>query len=51
MNDKNHLSYDAEYMQQVVMDNELPLFCKNHHCTSRGPKCDKCAYTAMGPWR
>lgn len=44
----NHLSYDAEYMQQFVMDNDLPLFCKNHKCTSRGPKCDKCAYTARG---
>lgn len=44
-------TYKDKYMQQVVMDNELPLFCKNHHCTERGPKCDKCAYTAMGPWR
>lgn len=43
--------YKAELMQQPVLDNELPLFCKNHHCTERGPKCEKCAYNAMGPWR
>lgn len=40
-------TYKDEYMQQVVMDNELPPFCKNHHCTERGPKRDKCAYTAF----
>lgn len=40
--------YEQELLQQPVMDGELPLFCKNRHCTERGPQCDKCAYTAMG---
>lgn len=40
--------YKKELLQQPVMDGELPLFCKNHHCTERGPQCDKYAYTAIG---
>ena len=40
--------YRNEFEQAPVMDKELPNFCKNHHCTERGPQCDKCAYTAMG---
>lgn len=39
--------YNDEYLQQPVLDGQLPKFCIAHHCTERGPKCDKCAYTAM----
>jgi hypothetical protein len=31
----------------VRYDGPLPAFCRSHHCTERGPKCDKCAYTAF----
>lgn len=41
--------YEQEFLQQLVMDGELPLFCKNHHCTERGPQCARCSYTALGP--
>lgn len=40
--------YKQELLQQPAMDGELPLYCKNKRCTERGPKCAKCAYTAMG---
>ena len=39
--------YIDELNPQPVLDRQLPKFCKAHHCTERGPKCDKCAYTAM----
>ena len=44
--------YIDELNPQPVLDGPLPKFCKAHHCTERGPKCDKCAYTAMSSsWR
>lgn len=36
-----------ELNPQPVLDRQLPKFCIAHHCTERGPKCDKCAYTAF----
>ena len=39
--------YQNELEMQPVLDGQLPKFCKSHHCTERGPKCDKCAYTAF----
>lgn len=35
----------------VRYDGPLPAFCRSHHCTERGEKCAKCAYTAMGSMR
>lgn len=38
----------SDFAQQPVFDEgPLPKFCIAHHCTERGPKCDKCAYTAF----
>lgn len=39
--------YQKEFEMQPVLDGPLPKFCIAHHCTERGPKCDKCAYTAF----
>lgn len=39
--------YIDELNPQPVLDGPMPKFCIAHHCTERGPKCDKCAYTAM----
>lgn len=39
--------YIDELNPQPVLDWPMPKFCIAHHCTERGPKCDKCAYTAM----
>lgn len=39
--------YRKEFEMQPVLDGPLPKFCIAHHCTERGPKCDKCAYTAF----
>lgn len=30
-----------------MYEGPLPGFCIAHHCTERGPKCDRCAYIAM----
>lgn len=40
--------YQKEFEMQPVLDGPLPKFCIAHHCTERGPKCDRCAYTAFG---
>lgn len=48
----SEIKYIDELNPQPVLDRPLPKFCIAHHCTERGPKCDKCAYTAMGSsWR
>lgn len=39
--------YQKEFEMEPVLDEPLPKFCKAHHCTERGPKCAKCAYTAF----
>lgn len=39
--------YRKEFEMEPVLDGPLPKFCIAHHCTKRGPKCDKCAYTAF----
>lgn len=39
--------YRKEFEMEPVLDIPLPKFCIAHHCTERGPKCDKCAYTAF----
>ena len=39
--------YRKEFEMQPVLDGPLPKFCIAHHCTERGPKCDRCAYTAF----
>lgn len=39
--------YQKEFEMQPVLDGPLPKFCIAHHCTERGQKCDKCAYTAF----
>ena len=39
--------YQKEFEMQPVLDGQLPKFCIAHHCTERGPKCAKCAYTAF----
>ena len=39
--------YQKEFEMQPVLDGQLPKFCIAHHCTERGPKCDRCAYTAL----
>lgn len=39
--------YQKEFEMQPVLDGPLPKFCIAHHCTERGPKCDKCAYTTF----
>jgi hypothetical protein len=43
----SEIKYIDELNPQPVLDGPLPNFCNNHHCTERGPKCDKCAYTAF----
>lgn len=46
--DKQQLDeFRKEMMGTIVSDKTLPKFCIAHHCTKRGPKCDKCAYTAF----
>lgn len=40
-----------QLMSEPVLDGPLPSFCVAHHCTERGEKCAKCAYTAMGSMR
>lgn len=40
-------NYQKEYEMQPVLDGPLPKYCKARHCTERGLKCDKCAYTAF----
>lgn len=39
--------YQKEFEMQPVLDGPLPKFCIAHHCTERGPKCDKCVYTTF----
>lgn len=37
------------YMPEPILDGEeLPSFCKSHHCSERSAACAKCGYTAMG---
>lgn len=43
----SEIKYIDELNPQPVLDGPLPKFCIAHHCTERGPKCDKCAYTAF----
>lgn len=43
--------YRKEFICEPVLDGPLPDFCRAHHCTERGPKCDRCAYTALGSLR
>ena len=40
--------FRKEFLCGPVLKAPLSEFCKAHHCTERGPKCDRCAYTAMG---
>ena len=40
--------FRKEFFGEPVLDAPLSEFCRSHHCTERGPKCDRCAYTAMG---
>lgn len=39
--------YRKEFEMEPVLNRPLPKFCIANHCTERGPKCDKCAYTAF----
>lgn len=43
--------YRKEFFCEPVLDGPLPDFCRAHHCTERGPKCARCAYTALGSMR
>jgi len=39
--------FRKEFFGEPVLDAPLSEFCRSHHCTERGPKCDRCAYTAL----